>query len=351
MRRRKAFTIVELLVAMALIVLIMSVLSTAFSAGIKSFRDLKALGDLQERLRTAAVNLRSDLVFDHFETGRKLSDRSNNPLFTRPSKGFFRIQVTQPPVVEGNEPGGELSRTQTAAVLHFTIKTRENVTRPEQYLHCEVPINSNLETEGEPDLRRLPGSGVMSSHWAEVAYFLVPNGQFAGTNVPLYNLHRRQRLARAGSMLSLPITGGSAASDYDEVSCQLRGSPTPRLECNSPDDLTTPTNRAMSDPITGVSLPTPLTGLSPSGAPRRGDDILLGDVISFDVKVLQVGTNPAFPNQTSPGFVDVPVGATNAYDTATIPLPQMPILAIQITIRAWEPRTRQTRQLTIIQEM
>ncbi len=44
------FTPVELLIAMLLIVLIMSIISQAFSAGASSFRDLKAIGDLDERL-------------------------------------------------------------------------------------------------------------------------------------------------------------------------------------------------------------------------------------------------------------------------------------------------------------
>src|SRR5262245_61577955 len=51
MRRRSGFTIVELLVAMALILFIMAILSEAFVAGLKSVRDLKAVADMAERLR------------------------------------------------------------------------------------------------------------------------------------------------------------------------------------------------------------------------------------------------------------------------------------------------------------
>ena len=47
MRRRQGFTIVELLVAMALIVLIMSIISEAFVEGLGTFRELKGIGDLQ----------------------------------------------------------------------------------------------------------------------------------------------------------------------------------------------------------------------------------------------------------------------------------------------------------------
>ncbi len=63
---RTGFTLIELLVAMALIVFVMTILAEAFSAGASKFRDLKAIGDLAERLRTAVVVLRSDLAETHF---------------------------------------------------------------------------------------------------------------------------------------------------------------------------------------------------------------------------------------------------------------------------------------------
>lgn len=55
---RRGFTLFELLVAMAQVVLIMAILSEAFVAGIESFRSLKALADLGEQLRGEAVALR-----------------------------------------------------------------------------------------------------------------------------------------------------------------------------------------------------------------------------------------------------------------------------------------------------
>src|SRR5262245_40685610 len=61
LRRRKGFTVIELLMAMAAIVFLMSVLSQTFSAGLESFRQLKGIGDLPEQLRAAAIDLREDL--------------------------------------------------------------------------------------------------------------------------------------------------------------------------------------------------------------------------------------------------------------------------------------------------
>ena len=59
---RDGFTLAELLVSMALIVLVMSVISQAFVEGLESFRHLKAVGDLAERLREASVKLNADIL-------------------------------------------------------------------------------------------------------------------------------------------------------------------------------------------------------------------------------------------------------------------------------------------------
>ncbi|MFQ3594068.1 MAG: hypothetical protein SNJ82_12885 [Gemmataceae bacterium] len=58
---RPGFTITELLVALALIVFIMSILATAFSAASKSVSDLKAANELAEKLRGIMTLLRRDL--------------------------------------------------------------------------------------------------------------------------------------------------------------------------------------------------------------------------------------------------------------------------------------------------
>src|SRR2546423_1073885 len=90
MQKRRAFTIVEMLVSLALIILIMVVLSEAYSIGLTTFRDLKAIGDMEERLRTVSTLMRSDLTADHFDGRRRLSD----PQFWvqgPPTQGYFRI--------------------------------------------------------------------------------------------------------------------------------------------------------------------------------------------------------------------------------------------------------------------
>lgn len=71
---RRGFTVVELLVALALIVFVMAILSEAFGAAAANFRNLKAIGDQQEQLRSTATNLRRDLADANFESARQIAD-------------------------------------------------------------------------------------------------------------------------------------------------------------------------------------------------------------------------------------------------------------------------------------
>src|SRR5438309_89982 len=98
MKRRSGFTLVEMMVAMALTLFIMVILSEAFTVGLETFRLLKATGDMQERLRTVSVILRRDLKADHFPpnmpgvsdtflSGQNLLD----PTWSPPAQGYFRI--------------------------------------------------------------------------------------------------------------------------------------------------------------------------------------------------------------------------------------------------------------------
>jgi prepilin-type N-terminal cleavage/methylation domain-containing protein len=68
---RRGFTLVEMMVAMALTVFVMVILSQCFVAGLETFSGLKAIGDMQEQLRTATNMLRADLSADHFEGKRR----------------------------------------------------------------------------------------------------------------------------------------------------------------------------------------------------------------------------------------------------------------------------------------
>ena len=61
-RSQRGFTLIELLAAMALIVLLMSILSQAFSEGARAFPHLKAISDLDERLGDDCMALAENIA-------------------------------------------------------------------------------------------------------------------------------------------------------------------------------------------------------------------------------------------------------------------------------------------------
>src|SRR5262245_25092160 len=89
------FTLVELLVSMALMMFIMVILVEAFGAGMDTFQGLRAIGDLQEQLRGASQLIERDLAQDHFDGGRRMSDLN---FWDEPRReGFFFVrQATAP---------------------------------------------------------------------------------------------------------------------------------------------------------------------------------------------------------------------------------------------------------------
>src|SRR4051794_17111254 len=90
-RATLGFTLPELLVALALIIFIMSILSSAFASASKVVSDLRAANDLAERLRGVMTLLRRDLAAQHLDNPtRRLSDNSWVPSNSS-NKGFSRI--------------------------------------------------------------------------------------------------------------------------------------------------------------------------------------------------------------------------------------------------------------------
>jgi prepilin-type N-terminal cleavage/methylation domain-containing protein len=439
-RARKGFTLVEMLVAVALTLFIMVLLSQAFAAGLEVFRQLKGIGDMEERLRTTSIILRQDLLSPHFEPGRTLSD----PQFWTvgpPQSGFFRIfqgsQNTATAPVDGD---GIPARVSTDHVLHFTVRRSGN-TFP-SYFVADVsydpwawgtpPPYSDWALGGSPaPASRYQATGTYTSQWAEIAYFLRPNGSNAN-GTPLYSLYRRQRLAFAGDNTKINSTtttpaanlvGSTSCLAYTDISCTpdprvaFSAAPTTNIYFNSPEDLTVPQRRFNMDQDTTVTagvmvsdggIPHPVDQVvaSPANnyytklsdpiqpvagsyyylyAPLAGSDVLLTDVISFDVQVYYPGqpvandfndlpasaANPLFAGNTTPGsygwvfdtwtnnndpvFMDYhstspTTGWQSTGNNFSAPN-QIVIQAIRITIRVWDKKTQQTRQVTVIQDM
>lgn len=381
-RRRQAFTIVELLVAMALIIFIMYVLAEAFAAGTTVFRNLKAVGDMNERLRGASNLLRRYLSAEHFDGRRRLSDPDfwkNGP----PTEGFFRIWQNTAPVVpgaqqvtlaqlrnsgyveEGTDLDGNKSYLARDHGLHFTVRLRGN--NRSDYFQTRLPANSPLFTDqtmpypgnylqeqpqaGTPD-------GVFAAQWAEIAIYLKPTGEFTETKpdvdppntntvteLPLYALHVRQRLlvpANDDVTTAVVPTPATNLLPYLEVSHQ---SPDPRNQnrvyFNNPADLTMPIRRfkatataanfAGTDPPSNYPTLRDEIGTNTQYANQIGGDVLLTDVLSMEVRVLLSAEAYITPDQTRYNnapqeFISFSTGFPVVNPNANPPIPPRPIV-------------------------
>ncbi|MFL5241417.1 MAG: PilW family protein [Gemmataceae bacterium] len=342
--RRQAFTLVELMVAMALIIFIMAILSEAFVVGMKTFRDLKAVGDMDQHLRTITSTLRDDLRNDHF-TGRiRLSDPGFWSQGT-PREGFFSAVQMTPlqntiPVGgitapgyydEGPDADGNHSFVATDHRLHFMVKRRGN--QKDRFFSATVPAGSplipllppyppgtanpnyvitNFDQElGAFDGRLQDAAGsTYSSQWAEVGYFLLPtiDGTLGTTGtgpigVPLYGLYRCELpVLPDNSNINFPAPGKTvpiAAGDtntwsnmpqYLGLSCNPAQDPNNQnnyfISFNNPSDLTTATRRAF-DPTNPAIRP---NTNPPPGSTRpvlqQQATLLMTDVISFHIQLL-----------------------------------------------------------------
>jgi prepilin-type N-terminal cleavage/methylation domain-containing protein len=464
MRQRRAFTLVEMLVALALVLFIMVLLAQAFTAGLETFQKLKAIGDMEDKLRLASTILRRDLNADHFSGRKRLSEKdffNEGP----PREGFLRIWQGSPAIIEGYDGDNLLLSRSVSSILHMTVKLRGN--GPQDFFTADV--SADPDTDPPPPLRPprwsllgVPASRYQSpfsynSQWAEVAYFLRFNGDSANGQ-PLYSLYRRQLLAvpdnldanytrkiHRKSSEALDLTR-DASTAYAGISCKenpiplddddIAGQKTKYVYFNNPMDLTVPQRRFGLDPqlspdsqlVGGFPVVRPDPNdrktwtyptiaevyKTPSGLALNGADLLLADVLSFEVKVLvpesltgvryrapsgnpQTGFDPFVdlfdsevlqpvfqagpdPVQTHPvlqsknplfrgnnprvfdTWSSVQDGAHDYKDwndtdsadpviqSKRLPL-RINILAIQITLRVWDRKTQNTRQITIVQDM
>lgn len=334
MNRRSGFTITEMLVSMALILFMMAILSEAFVTGLGALRHIKAVGDLDAKLRGAITMLCHDLEADHFD------DQPLSRQILPPLQGFFRVQQGTPPILEGIDSDNIPSTRSSDSVLHFSVNTKAGNL---QNLVSSLPLLPSLSLTLIPSTPPVPPN--YRAQWAEVGYFLRATGSTTtaggGTPLQLYSLHRRQRLLyspQPGLPLNLPIAGLVPSLLWD-VS-------TGPLFVNTPLAVVDPINRPL------------LTALidDPNMSNYWGADLVLTDVLSFEVRVSTGGEfmhlasgaasplDPALSLINSPPFTGLDI-----FDTFTTT--NVTVKAMRIVIRIWDPKTLKTRQVTIVQNM
>ena len=317
-RRRAAFTLVELMVAAAVCVLIMAILTQAFVISTDTMRQLKATGDMQDQLRAAGIVLREDLSQNHFPAddsrenlGLRLSDQrldriqESGTVITRwspPAGGFFRARCT-PSFIEGYDNDG---------IGSYRV---DGTLGRGHYLHFTSIRPGGLDR----DLYSLTtAAGTFSSRAAELAYFLDPTPQGSTGGVTYTNLIRRQRLVAMTDQETGRFPGRDPGVSISPAA----------LTVNTLATITDPVNRLGGRPNFRTAQPI-LNGTDMDMAPspsRPGDDVLLSHVISFEVKlkwVPAVGVSPFLPRSPRP-FTDPFTAATtrrpeNGFDDEPIP--------------------------------
>lgn len=463
---RAGLTLVEMLIALALSIFIMAIMSEAFVKGLEAFGQFKALSDLEQRLRTFANIVRRDLRAPHFDTSRKLSEctvtgrgmpqldglkagtysapeatallRQLEPYqFKTPSEGFFSVEewANRPPW--SNNPGVASSFFEgtdvslrpsyrdlavfngagqiviSSDVLHFTSRLEGN--DPDKFFYGKARPGSLVDGGGgvSAGLSRYDsaGNGMYTSQAAELLYFLgADDSQFTpGVSTPggpilTFNLYRQAWLL----VPSRFSDGSSAVSDNTYTA-----DPTQYYTNNDVSAVPDAGGNFFYNSMADVQHRVRRIGAGTVRAPKRlptaagggldGSDIMLTNVISFDVKVFDPFAYkiPLTPTSGRGAYVDIgdvfqPANGANQFPTAAGaagdylqpvfggPVNGLPVLdtfdtgtlryegvpggttltpaqspathrfpftSIQITIRVYEPKSKQTRQITIIQDM
>jgi hypothetical protein len=319
-----------------------------------------------------------------------------------PYQGFFRISHGSQSsgsslyLFEGNDADGIPSRRAVDHSLHFTVWSNRDGLKNTQDSYFATSVDttpfyssSSLTTGKNPfrwnavsgtvdsldsyyqlEANTAPFKSIYTSQWMEVVYFLSPTN----TATPLYSLCRQQRLildhnitANAAGITTADLSQNTQTFGLRAASGFSVSDMTTLPHFNNPADLTTPAKRLGGGGIT----------YTPS---VDGSDILLTDVVSFEVKVIvpsSTSTIPSVstsdPSVTGPckilGLNDIqlpgnPPPGLRIFDTwdygalppsqpiipSSAPM-QISIMGLEITIRVYDFKTQQTRQITIVKNL
>lgn len=379
--RRPAFTLVELMVAMALTILIMAIMSAAFQVGMDSLSLLKSTGTLADHLNSAESTILHDLQANHLldEAGKpvrvsKLGDPPplpNEALWAGTGKrGYFA--VTQLPWTQDGTDG-TVNSYRATDVLQMTVQLPGR--NAQEVFMATAPVAVRTPSSFDPSFQHLV------SRWAEVSYFLKPNGQMTAavnddpsTSVPIHTLYRRQRVLASSATPPLPNGPGGQPNNYEIIDTPDKVAYYPDLstslvgpnqyQVNGPETVITAANRlgGANDHADKMTAPDGFPYPIPQGSAGYGTDILLNNVVSFQVLLMTSPPIPATLSQYAfgpdPLFPRVP---SWTFDTGQNPVQQRPdinnfqqtlrVRAVQIKLRIYDSQNSVTRQVTITQDL
>ncbi len=277
--RRKAMTLVEMLIATTITLIIMAAVAEVFGLFGAGVTNSRSVIEMTDQMRAAAFRLRQDLAGTTAPT--------LPPLDPAQEQGYF--EYIEGPATDTNAAaGGLLDGADTTSltadcddVLLFTSRS------------SETPFVGRFET------------GTIESPAAEIGWFCKRATTQVAGGPTLYTLYRRQLnvMSYVGSGAFLGTNAiawpGSWPAFYVTYDLSARYDPaTNTLKPNTLGDLTKPESRFLHNAIVGgvpasgfpavagiapSSIPDPTTGET-LGHPRLGEDVVLTNVLSFDVR-------------------------------------------------------------------
>jgi prepilin-type N-terminal cleavage/methylation domain-containing protein len=337
---RRGMTLVEMLVAMTATLLLMAAVAQAFAVFGSAITGSRGVLDLDARMRSAAGRLRSDLA--------GITVRPLPPITPESAQGY--LEIIEGPVSDVEDV------TNTVLPANAAVGPTD----------VDDVLLFTTQSLNPPFVGRAPGSGqTFESTVAEVAWFARPTPN--SSNPPTYTLYRKQLLVMGyvgvapfsnGDSNSVAwATAGSSWSAFYNAPCDVSvrrenntlvpntladlsrrearflhnmfgdttGTAFPYLFCS--EDLNKDGSLDSGEDLNGDGLLTTshqsqiaIPGLIfDSNSPRQGEDVVLSDVIAFDVRVFDPAVAVQLPGSTplvpgDPSFVTASSGmATGAY--------------------------------------
>ena len=384
-KARSGFTLTEMMVATALILYIMVIISTAFRSGLDTFSKLSTAGKLQEQLTNTTRIIQRDLAADHFKVdnrdgfqGPKLSDQRLDRIGWVPSDGgFFAAWQTATSTFEPSL--GSLDAESIGSTRNSKCFMRFTVRLPQSTALYQFPLPFTLL--GPPPGRDAYDANILDptgnktyyqmSRWGKVEYFLAPIDSLVPVYTDSTNTVELFSLRRKFTPMSANPTPLELEADRPHISATY---PLPAPNPNGDDILLT---NVVSLEMKYVWDGPERTGTNQSSMPNK--EVLPYWRSSFQVPgpaqvdwpfdelpvrtPIIAGQPDRFfdtwfqPSPTSlPPATGVQIPVWNAAPAADASLPFQPplrirIKAIQFKLRIWDQKTGQTRQVTIMQEV
>jgi len=380
-----AFTLVEILMALALSLLLLGAVITMFGKVSESIGDSRSLLEMADRLRLAETRLQLDLAGVTATMNPPRNPANNEAYFEYIEGGTTISALAKNTDVSPNVPDTTVG--EVGDILMFTTRStgrpfvgKRNGNPVESYV-AEVAWFVRGRTLHRRVLLVLPGAvtndpakGFYANN--DISVHLNAGGTTVTANTLADLTLRECRFAHSSSafpasasvwgQLGLPTLAECSDANYDLANLPTASYPGAKTDPPGIDFWSNRTSRTNAD-----SLPWGDNVLFQNGS-RITDDIILTNVIGFDVKRW---------DSTANAYVDLS-GAGNTYDTwsttyfgtlwndgidkdangtangivdddseKTNPPPYaVPLRGIQVKIRVFEPDSKQIREVTVVQD-